>query len=397
MGSTQASAPPLTRSSGEDEGVEPVGEIKPIRISIKGRGTAHSPQGRFETIGREAVDDGWQDASETDADGAPRLRTEVSLETAKSIISRNQSPDLAFSQSINPYRGCEHGCIYCFARPTHAYLGLSPGLDFETKLFAKPNAAELLRKELAAPRYVCELIAMGTNTDPYQPIERKFGITREIIEVLAECNHPLGIVTKSSLIERDIDLLAPMAAKGLVQVFFSVTSLDNEVARRLDPRANAPARRLQAIAALAAAGIPVGVLASPVIPLITDMEFEAVLAAAREAGATRAGYSVLRLPHEVSGLFQDWLQRHYPLRAEHVMSQLRQMRGGRDTDSNFGSRMKGEGIFAELIRKRFDVACRRLGFDLSKRMQIDTSQFRAPEAPPAAPKQRKPTPQLDLF
>ncbi len=235
---------------------------------------------------------------------------------------------------------------------------------------------------------------MGTNTDPYQPIERKYGITRQIIEVLAECNHPLGIVTKSALIERDIDLLAPMAAKGLVQVFFSVTSLDHDIARRLDPRASAPARRLQAISTLAAAGIPVGVLASPVIPLITDTGFEAVLRASREAGATRAGYSVLRLPHEVNGLFQDWLQRHYPLRAEHVMSQLRQMRGGRDNDPNFGSRMKGEGLFAELIRKRFDVACRKLGFELSKRNQLDTLQF----LPPAnAPAPKKITPQLDLF
>jgi DNA repair photolyase len=395
MGNVHPALPPIQRSSSAEDGVESVVEIKSIRISIKGRGTAHSPQGRFETVGREAIDDGWPDADEIDADGAPaRPRTEVAIETAKSIISRNQSPDLPFSQSINPYRGCEHGCIYCFARPTHAYLGLSPGLDFETKLIAKTNAAELLRKELAAPRYKCSLIAMGTNTDPYQPIERKYGITRQIIEVLAECNHPLGIVTKSALIERDIDLLAPMAAKGLVQVFFSVTSLDNDVARRLDPRANAPARRLQAISALAAAGIPVGVLASPVIPLITDMEFEAVLQASREAGATRAGYSVLRLPHEVNGLFQDWLQRHYPLRAEHVMSQLRQMRGGRDNDPNFGSRMKGEGIFAELIRRRFDVACRKLGFDLSKRNQIDTSHFRPPASAPVA---KKSTPQLDLF
>jgi DNA repair photolyase len=384
--------PPVERSNSAEDGVESVVEIKPIRVSIKGRGTAHSPQGRFETVGREAIDDGWPDV---DADDAPaKLLTEVAIETAKSIISRNQSPDLPFSQSINPYRGCEHGCIYCFARPTHAYLGLSPGLDFETKLIAKTNAAELLRKELAAPRYKCSLIAMGTNTDPYQPIERKYGITRQIIEVLAECNHPLGIVTKSALIERDIDLLAPMAAKGLVQVFFSVTSLDNDVARRLDPRANAPARRLQAISTLAAAGIPVGVLASPVIPLITDTGFEAVLQASREAGATRAGYSILRLPHEVNGLFQDWLQRHYPLRAEHVMSQLRQMRGGRDHDSNFGSRMKGEGLFAELIRKRFDVACRKLGFDLSKRNQLDTLQFLPPTIAPAP---KKITPQLDLF
>jgi DNA repair photolyase len=381
--------PPIQRSSGAEDGVEGVVEVKPIRISIKGRGTAHSPQGRFEVIGREVVDDGWQDTADEDA--PPKLRTEVAFETAKSIISRNQSPDLPFSQSINPYRGCEHGCIYCFARPSHAYLGLSPGLDFETKLFAKPNAAELLKKELAARSYVCDLIAMGTNTDPYQPIERKYKITRSIIEVLAECNHPLGIVTKGALVERDIDLLAPMAAKGLVQVFISITSLDHDIARKLDPRASAPARRLLAVRRLVDAGIPVGVLASPVIPLLTDTGFEAVLEASREAGATRAGYSLLRLPHEVSGLFQDWLQRHYPLRAGHVMSQLRQMSGGRDNDPNFGSRMRGQGIYAELIRKRFDVACRRLAFDLSKRNQLDTSQFRPPQ------RDKSNDPQLDLF
>lgn len=373
-------------------GEEFVGEIKPIRFSIKGRGASYSPDVRFDSIARVEVDDGW-DTSVADSDEftAGKLRTEVSFETAKSIISRNQSPDLPFSQSINPYRGCEHGCIYCFARPTHAYLGMSPGLDFETKLIAKTNAAELLRKELAARRYVCELIALGTNTDPYQPIDRELKITREIIQVLAETNHPLGIVTKSALVERDIDLLAPMAEKGLVQVFISVTTLDHHLARKLDPRANAPTRRLQCIERLAAAGIPVGVLSSPIIPVITDQGMESVLAAARAAGATRAGYSILRLPYEVNDLFQDWLQRHFPLRAEHVMSQVRQVRGGRENSSQFGTRMRGEGIFAQMIRDRFRVACNRLGFNLTKRNQLDTAQFRPPSPP------KGDTPQLDLF
>ena len=245
--------------------------------------------------------------------------------------------------------------------------------------------------ELGAPRYRCELIAMGTNTDPYQPIERRLGITREIIEVLAQCKHPLGIVTKSALVERDIDLLAPMAKQGLVQVFISVTTLDNDIARTLDPRASAPARRLQTVRSIAASGIPVGVLASPMIPLINDMELEKILQAARDAGATRAGYSILRLPHEVKGLFRDWLQRHHPMRAQHVMSRVRDMRGGRDNDPNFGTRMKGEGLYAELIHRRFDLACRKLGFDTSKRNQLDTSQFCPPVYKP------KEDTQLDLF
>ncbi len=389
-----ASQPPVPESVFPDDGGEEfVGEVKQIRFSIKGRGASFSPHIRFDAIAREAVDDGWN-ASDEDEFATARPLTEVSIETAKSIITRNNSPDLAFSQSINPYRGCEHGCIYCFARPSHAYLGLSPGLDFETKLIAKTNAAELLRKELSAPRYVCELIALGTNTDPYQPIDREHKITREVIQVLAECNHPLGIVTKSALVERDIDLLAPMAEKGLVQVFMSITTLDHDLARKLDPRASAPARRLQCIERLVAAGIPVGVLSSPIIPVITDQGMEAVLAAARQAGATRAGYSVLRLPREVNDLFQDWLQRHFPQRAEHVMSQIRQMRGGQDNESQFGLRMKGEGIFAQLIRDRFRVACRKLGFDLSRRNQLDVSQFQPPQRPPA---ERPATPQLDLF
>ena len=336
------------------------------------------------------MDDGWYQESDAD-EGAARPRTEVAIETAKTIISRNQSPDIPFSQSINPYRGCEHGCIYCYARPTHAYLGLSPGLDFETKLVAKTNAAELLRRELSAPGYRCELIAMGTHTDPYQPIERELKITRGVIEVLAECDHPLGIVTKSAMVERDIDLLSTMAKKNLVQVFISIATLDHEVARKLEPRASAPARRLQAVRKLADAGIEVGVFASPVIPMITDKDIESVLQAAKDAGATRANYTMLRLPNEVNAMFQDWLARHYPLRAEHVMSLVRQMRGGRDNDPKFGSRMRGDGLFAELIRKRFHVACRRLGLNIGERNQLDASLFRAPERPKGN------DPQLDLF
>jgi DNA repair photolyase len=363
------------------------GEAHPLPVSIKGRGAAGRPQGRFETLAREPADDGW--GSSADEDDAAKPRTEVTIEIAKSIISRNQSPDIPFSQSINPYRGCEHGCIYCYARPTHAYLGLSPGLDFETRLFAKPNAAEQLRKELAARNYRCELIALGTNTDPYQPIERELRITRGVIEVLAECDHPLGIVTKSALVERDIDLLAPMAEKGLAEVFISIATLDHQLARRLEPRASSPARRLQAIRRLAEAGIPVGVFTSPVIPMVTDKDLEAVLEAAKDAGATNASYTIVRLPNEVSGLFREWLQRHFPLRAEHVMSQIRQMRGGKDNDPQFGTRMTGQGIFAELVRKRFKLACHRLGFDLAERHQLDTAQFRPPRLADG--------PQLDLF
>jgi DNA repair photolyase len=387
--------PPVHHDAGDD--VEGVAEIKPVRVSIKGRGTAINPQVRFETIGREAVDDGWSQAIEYDDEFAEgKLRTEVIFETAKSIITRNQSPDIAFSQSINPYRGCEHGCIYCYARPTHAYLGMSPGLDFETKIIAKTNAPELLRRELSAPSYRCELIAMGTNTDAYQPVERELRITRGIIEILAECNHPLGIVTKSATIERDIDLLAPMAEKGLVQVFMSIATLDHEITRTLEPRTSAPMRRIKAIENLTQAGIEVGVLTSPMIPHITDKDMESVLETARAAGATRASYTILRLPNEVAGLFKDWLARHYPMRAEHVMSTVRQLRGGRVNDPNFGSRMRGEGIFAELLRKRFQIAARKHGYDLSKRNQLDTSKFRAPAHPPAG-KPPANTPQLDLF
>ncbi len=344
--------------------------------ATKGRGATENPEGRFESIAYEAAHDGWYKADE-----AARLDTIVMEEQVRSIISRNDSPDVPFSQSVNPYRGCEHGCIYCYARPSHAYLGLSPGLDFETRLFAKTNAAEQLRHELAAPGYRCDLIALGANTDPYQPIERTYRITRAVLEVLSESRHPVGIVTKNALVERDIDLLAPMAAERLAEVFVSVTTLDREIARRLEPRCTAPERRIEAIRRLSAAGIPVGVLVAPVVPFLTDDHIERVLAAAWEAGARQASYVLLRLPFEVKDLFRAWLEQHYPLKAAHVMSRVHAMRGGRDNDPQFGSRMRGQGNFSELLRTRFRVACKRLGFDAEPRYaRLDTSLFRPPAA-----------------
>ncbi len=342
----------------------------------KGRGAGINPEGRFEHETRVAVDDGWGVDAEADP---PLLKTTVTIERAKSIISRNVSPDVPFSQSINPYRGCEHGCIYCYARPSHAYLNLSPGVDFETRLFAKVNAAEVLRAELARPSYRCEMIALGANTDPYQPIEREYKITRGIIEVLAACDHPLGIVTKNALVERDIDLLAPMAQKNLVNVYVSINNRDHDLARRLEPRCSAPTRRLQTIKRLAEAGIPVGVLVAPVIPFLTDHEIEPVLEAAAAAGATSAGYVLMRLPWELKDLFRDWLVTHYPLKAEHVMSRVQQMRGGSDNDSAFGARMRGHGELADLLRRRFDIACKRLGLNAGQRgAALDTALFRPP-------------------
>ena len=348
----------------------------------KGRGAAINPEGRFEKVEREAYDDGW---TPDDADGEVRvLKTQITEERAASIISRNQSPDIPFTQSINPYQGCEHGCIYCYARPTHAYRNLSPGVDFETRIFAKINAAELLRKELSKPGYVCEVISLGANTDPYQPAERKLNITRSILEVCNEFNQPVGIVTKNALVERDLDILVPMARKNLVNVFMSVNNLDHEIARRLEPRCVAPQRRIDAIRTLAQAGVPVGVLVAPVIPFLTDDQIEAVLEAAFAAGATQAGYVVLRLPFEVKTLFRDWLERHYPLKAKHVMSRVHELRGGRDNDPNFGSRMRGQGEFAELLSKRFAIAKRRIGYESRDRMlrnaSLDSTLFRVPVA-----------------
>jgi DNA repair photolyase len=343
----------------------------------KGRGATINPEGRFESLQREAFDDGWDAAPQEDP-GRPK--TTVTPERAKSIISRNDSPDVPFTNSINPYRGCEHGCIYCYARPSHAYLGLSPGLDFETRLFAKVNAAELLRDALSKPGYRCESITVGANTDPYQPVEREWRITRQVLEVLAECDHPVAIITKNALVERDLDLLAPMAAKRLAQVYVSVTTLDHDIARRMEPRASAPRRRLDAISALSRAGVPTGVMVAPIVPFLTDEAMESVLEAAAEAGASRAGYTVMRLPWEVKDLFQDWLEHHYPLKAAHVMSRVRQLRGGKENDPNFGTRLRGTGLLAELLRKRFENACHRLGLNQARSgLDIDTSRFKRPQ------------------
>jgi DNA repair photolyase len=341
--------------------------------SVKGRGATFNPQNRYDAWTR--VRDEEEGNGEAAADRRPA--TVVTLHTAKSLISRNQSPDLSFTQSLNPYMGCEHGCVYCYARPAHAYLGLSPGLDFETQLFAKPNAAEVLRRELAAPGYVCDPIMIGGNTDPYQPIEREHRITRAVIEVLSACEHPFSIITKNALIERDIDLMAPMAGRQLVQALVSVTNWDAELARKLEPRASAPWRRIEAIRRLSEAGIPTGVMVAPVIPLITDRHMEEILERAREAGATSAGYVMLRLPNEVAPLFKDWLAAHYPLKEKHVLSLIHQMRGGRDYDSRWGLRQRGTGEYAAMIGKRFAVACRRLGLNAGRR-PLSTALFKRP-------------------
>ncbi|HEV8554151.1 MAG TPA: PA0069 family radical SAM protein [Casimicrobiaceae bacterium] len=355
----------------------------------KGRGATFNPANRFRRDAREAVDDGWSPPGDAPSDDEPLpLKTTVSIQKARTIIARNDSPDIPFTQSINPYQGCEHGCIYCYARPSHAFLDLSPGLDFETRLFAKPDAAALLRAELAQPGYRCEPIALGTNTDPYQPIEREWKITRQVIEVLAECEHPLTITTKGVLILRDLDLLAPMAAKNLARVYVSIAMLDRELARKLDPRAPSPQRRLEMIKALSDAGVPVGVSVAPVIPQLTDKDLEAILEAAAAHGARLATWVMLRLPYEVKDLFRDWLAQHYPLRAEHVMSIVQQMRGGRDNDPAFGSRMRGQGLFADLIARRFQLACKRLGLNEDRTLQLDTTRFRPPKGAAG---------QLDLF
>jgi DNA repair photolyase len=353
---------------------------------IKGRGAASNPEGRFETTRHHAEDDGWQSALLDES--APRPATRVNEERARSIISRNDSPDVPFEQSINPYRGCEHGCIYCFARPSHSYLNLSPGLDFETRLFAKTNAAEQLARELARPGYRCSPINLGANTDPYQPIERRYRLTRAILEVLAATDHPCTIVTKNALVERDLDLLVPMAEKHVVQVFVSCTQLDNHLAAKLEPRASAPHRRIRAIKTLNDAGVPCGVLVAPIIPALTDRDMEQVLEAASAAGAQVAGYTVLRLPWELKTLFREWLELNVPQRAAHVMSLVQQMRGGRDNDPEYHTRMRGQGPFAELLRRRFEVGCRRYGFRRTRELRLDCSRF----VPP-----RPRSPQGELF
>lgn len=370
--------------------------LAPPPAARKGRGAVSNLQGRYETQGRERFDDGWE--HEDEAAGA--IRTVVTDEVAKTILSRNTSPDIPFNVSLNPYRGCEHGCIYCFARPTHSYLGLSPGLDFESRLFAKVNAPDLLRRELARPGYVPEHIAIGVNTDAYQPCERERGLTRAVLEVLSECRHPAGLITKSSLIERDIDLLAPMAERHLACAAVTITTLDAQIARTLEPRAAAPMRRLRTIRTLTEAGIPVSVSVAPIIPFVTEPEIERILEAARDAGAVGAHYTVLRLPNEVNPLFQEWLQAHFPERAQRVMNRIREMRGGKDYDADFARRMHGEGVWADLIRQRFEKAAERLGLtELRGRFgRLDTSQFRKPLVVPAAGKQAaKAGGQLDLF
>ncbi len=353
----------------------------------KGRGATLNVVGRFESTDSAWFDDGWGE-EEAVARAAQRPKTVIHVETARSIISRNESPDIRFEQSINPYRGCEHGCIYCYARPTHSYLNLSPGMDFETQLFAKRNAPELLRKELGKRGYKVSAINLGANTDPYQPIEKAERITRGLIEVLSECNHPLTIVTKNALICRDIDLLAPMAERKLINVFVSISQLDNDLTRILEPRASAPANRLRAVRELADAGIPTTVLVAPIIPFINDEFIERVLEASREAGAVCASYTVVRLPYEVKDLFKDWLATHFPDRAEHVMNRIRDMKGGRENVSEFGQRMRGTGIFAELIRQRFRKACSRLNLSAANLPALDTTRF----VPP-----RVDSPQQSLF
>jgi DNA repair photolyase len=350
----------------------------------KGRGAVSNATGRFEPERRMLTDDGWGSA---DAPAAP-LETVYARDSAKSIINRNDSPDIPFDLSINPYRGCEHGCIYCFARPSHAYLGLSPGLDFESRIFVKEDAPALLAAELAKQSYVPKPITLGANTDPYQPVERKLGLTRRILEVLRQFRNPVCIVTKSALVQRDIDLLAPMAADRLAAVAVSLTTLDRSLARRLEPRAATPERRLETIAALSGAGIPVAVLASPMIPALNDAELERILETAAAAGASSAGYILLRLPLELAPLFEEWLETHVPDKAKHVMSLIRQSRGGKAYDAQWGVRMRGTGPYAEMLRIRFERARRRYGLERGRAWQLDTSRFRRPP---------KPGDQLSLF
>jgi DNA repair photolyase len=354
---------------------------------LKGRGTPWAIEHRYTTRHHESFDDGWGTLDQAVHEEQLPPATQIIEERVKSILASNDSPDVHFDLSINPYRGCEHGCVYCFARPTHSYLNMSPGLDFETKIIAKVNAAEKLREALASPGYQPLMLNLGSATDAYQPVERKLGITRKVVEVLAECRHPFSVVTKSSGIERDLDIVAPMAAQRLVAVYVSITSLDPALARILEPRAAAPHRRLRTVETLAKAGVPVGVSASPIIPFINEPELERILEAARDAGATSAFSIVLRLPWEVNPIFQQWLQAHFPDRAARVMSRIREMRGGKDYDSRFGARMKGEGVWARLLHQRFTKAAARLGFNRT-RVELDLAQFRPP---------RTASPQGELF
>ena len=353
-------------------GVADIADISVAFERRRGRGTLSNGSGRYEPIARIAFDDGWQSL-----EGLPPFATTVSVDTTRRIITRNESPDISFDRSINPYRGCEHGCVYCFARPTHAYLGLSPGLDFESKLFVKPDAPALLEKELSAPGYVPRTMAIGTNTDPYQPIERKYQVMRGILEVLERAGHPVGIVTKSALILRDLDILARMAERNLAKVAISVTTLDAKLARTMEPRAATPSRRLEALRQLSAAGVPTSVMVAPVIPAINDADIERILDAASIAGVKGAGYVMLRLPLEVRDLFVEWLRANYPDREKHVMTLVREMRGGKDYDSTYGQRMTGAGPYAWMIGRRFENACAKLGLNQHKR-PLSTEHFRSP-------------------
>jgi DNA repair photolyase len=354
----------------------PAGEAGTVvdRERRRGRGAHSNASGRYEPLVRIAFDDGWEKL-----DDLPPFKTSVIADATRKIITRNDSPDISFDRSINPYRGCEHGCVYCFARPTHAFLGLSPGLDFESKLFMKPNAPELLERELSAPGYTPKVIAIGTNTDPYQPIERRYQIMRRILEVLDRAGHPVGIVTKSALVLRDLDILARMAKRDLVKVAISVTTLDAKLARTMEPRASTPPRRLEALRQLVKAGVPTSAMVAPVIPALNDAEIERILEAVAETGVRHAGYVLLRLPLEVRDLFREWLMANFPDRYRHVFKLIRDMRGGKDYDSTFGTRMTGKGPIAWMIGRRFEVACERLGFNATS-VRTTTEHFRPPQA-----------------
>jgi len=347
--------------------------------AVKGRGAPWAVEHRFSARASEDFDDGWGTLDQQASEQRLLVATEIIEERARSILASNDSPDISFDLSINPYRGCEHGCVYCFARPTHSYLNLSPGIDFETRIVAKVNAAERLREAFANPRYLPRMLNLGSATDAYQPVERRLGITRSVVEVLSDCSHAFSLVTKSAGVERDLDLIAPMAAQRLAAAYVSITTLDAALARILEPRAASPQRRLKTIATLARAGVPVGVSVSPVIPFINEPELERILAAAAEAGARSAFSIVLRLPWEVNPIFQQWLEQHFPDRAARVMARVREMRGGRDNDARFGSRMHGEGVWADLLSQRFHKACARLGLN-RERVALDLTRFRRPRS-----------------
>ncbi len=358
--------------TGLDIGALGTGKLTSLPQLERGRGARSNPDPRFDQNQRAFLDDGWESLAEL-----PRLKTEIFTETPKTIITRNTSPDISFDRSINPYRGCEHGCVYCYARPSHAYMGLSPGLDFESKLFIKPNAAALLREELTATNYVPATIALGSNTDPYQPIERDYRITRQVIEVLQEFNHPFGIVTKSASVLRDLDILIEMAKLGLVKVAVSITTLDSKLARSMEPRASTPMKRLSALEILSKAGIPTVVMMGPIIPGLNDAEIENILKAARNVGVKEAGYTMLRLPHEVKDIFKDWLEKEFPDRAAKVMSLVKSVRGGKENDPNFGTRMSGQGPYAWTIGRRFQLTAQRLGLN-TNRAKLRSDLFSKP-------------------